>query len=302
MTTDTNIRADVYDRITAQIVTAIEEGAPRFEMPWHRAASAGAPINAITNKAYRGINTVALWVAAQVNGYQSDRWATYRAWDQLGCQVRGGEKSTCAVFFKDLRQDQGEAEQTDDERRPRFVAKAYNVFCADQVDGYEVPAVPAELPQAARIARAEAWFDGLRTGAGLRVTEQGDKAFYRPATDEIIVPPFPAFRSAEAFYSVLSHEVTHWTGHESRLDRKLANRFGSEAYAVEELVAELGAAFLAADLSLGLEPKAENAAYIQGWLKVLKADKRAIFTAATAAQRAADWLHGQADRTEEMAA
>ena len=167
-------------------------------------------------------------------------------------------------------------------------ARAYAVFNAAQVDGATLPADRApRLPEAARIAAAERFFAAL---PGLDLRHGGASAFYAPATDHVRMPAFADFRTAEGYYGVLGHEATHWTGHPSRLARDLAGRFGSAAYAAEELVAELGAAFALAALGLAAEPRPDHARYVAHWLDLLRAGRRAVFTAASKAQAAADWL------------
>ncbi len=294
-------RADIYQRITNRIAAAIEAGAGRWQMPWHPGTDGAAPrlpVNAATGKPYRGVNTVVLWATAQAEGYQSATWATYRQWQELGAQVRKGEQSSPVVFWKISGQDDGEdggspgggdaggGESSEDDRRSRVLARGYNVFNAAQVDGHVAPALPV-LPEPERIGHAEAFFAGL--GADIR--HSGNRACYVPGLDQVRMPPFPAFRDAVAYYATLADEATHWTGHASRCARDLRSRFGEEAYAAEELVAELGAAFLCADLALALEPRPDHAAYVASWLRVLRGDKRAIFTAAAKAQAAADWMH-----------
>ena len=169
-------------------------------------------------------------------------------------------------------------------------ARGYSVFNAAQVDGYAAPAQPV-LPEAERIGHAEAFFAAI--GADIR--HGGNRACYVPALDQIRMPPFEAFRDPVAYYATLAHEATHLTGHPSRCARDLRGRFGDEAYAAEELIAELGAAFLCADLALAPEPRPDHAAYVASWLNVLRDDKRAIFTAAAKAQQAADWMHARQD-------
>ncbi len=294
-------RADIYQRITDRIAAAIEAGAGTWRMPWHPGADGAAPrlpVNAATGKPYRGINTVVLWATAQAEGYPSAVWATYRQWAELGAQVRKGEQSSPVVFWKIS--DKDEQEDGEDDRRSRVFARGYSVFNAAQVDGYAAPALPA-LPEPERIGRAEAFFAAL--GADIR--HGGNRACYVPSLDQIRMPPFPAFRDAVAYYATLAHEATHLTGHPSRCNRDLRGRFGEEAYAAEELVAELGAAFICADLALAPEPRPDHAAYVASWLKVLRGDKRAIFTAAAKAQAAADWMHARqpaaAERAREVA-
>lgn len=291
MSKETN-RQDIYQRVTDTIITAIEAGAGDWAMPWH-GADLARPLNIASHKPYRGVNTLMLWAAAHELGYRSGTWGTYKQWQEKGAQVRKGEKAALVVFWKVNERDEAEteAEGAEEDTRPgrRIFARGYSVFNADQVEGWTPPALPPVLPQAERIDRAERFFAAL----GAKVVEGGNRACYIPALDEIRMPPFAAFRDAVAFYATLAHESTHWTGSKDRCDRDLKGRFGSESYATEELVAELGAAFLCADLGLAATPRPDHAAYVASWLKVLKADPRAIFTAAGKAQQAADWMHAK---------
>ncbi len=294
---------DIYQRITDQIIRAIEAGAGDWQMPWHTNKANGGmmlrPINAASSKPYRGVNVLALWIAADANGYQSREWATYKQWAERGAQVRKGEKSTSIVFWKigdkESSEDTTEGDNPEQQTERRLIiARGYAVFNADQVDGYtpkveEQPAalLPDPLPRAQRIDHIEQFFAAI--GADIR--HGGNRAFYRPASDHIQMPPFEAFHDPIAYYATLGHEAAHWTGVKHRLDRDLSGRFGNEAYAAEELIAELSAAFLSADLELTNKPRPDHAAYVANWLKVLKNDNRAIFTAAAKAQQAVDYLH-----------
>jgi antirestriction protein ArdC len=286
-------RADIYQRITDRIAAAIEAGAGEWRMPWHPGADGAAlvlPVNAATGKPYRGVNTIVLWATAQAEGYPSAVWATYRQWAELGAQVRKSERSSPVVFWKinDKDEQDGAEEEAEDDRRFRVFARGYSVFNAAQVDGYAAPALPV-LPDAERIGHAETFF----AATGIEVRHGGARAYYRPSEDRVQMPVFPAFWDAVAYYATLAHEMTHATGHASRCARDLKERFGEEAYAAEELIAELGAAFVCADLALAPEPRPDHAAYVASWLKVLRDDKRAIFTAAAKAQQAADWMHAR---------
>ncbi|MCU1338929.1 MAG: hypothetical protein JWO19_4510 [Bryobacterales bacterium] len=262
-------------------------------MPWHTSGRfAFSPINVISKKPYRGINTVCLWAAAQAKGYASGEWATYQQWQERGAQVRKGEKSTLIVFWKFANQSR---ESQDDGDTPAtssrlLFTKGYSVFNAAQVDRY-APKADAERPMPERIEQADAFFKSI--GADLR--HGGNQAFYSPSGDFVQMPPFEAFRENVSYYSVLAHEHTHWTANAARCNRELGKRFGDNAYAAEELIAELGAAFTCAHLGLSTDPREDHAQYIQSWLKVLKADTRAIFTAASKAQQAADWLTQRAE-------
>jgi antirestriction protein ArdC len=300
--TDSNDRSDIYQTVTDRIVAAIEAGTGSWKMPWHVKASDGVPMNALTRKAYRGSNVVSLWVDAQLDGYEHPLWASYRQWQELGSQVRKGEKSSIVVFWKAVEGKPGEGEGTageeggeGDERTRRLWARAYHVFNCAQVDGYEAPALP-QPTKFERIEAAENFFSAL----GVEVRHGGSRAAYSHSLDIIKMPEFSAFTDPLAYYSTLAHEETHASGHPSRCARDLTGRFGSESYAAEELVAELGAAFVCASLGLASEPRPDHAAYIENWLKVLKADKRAIFTAASKAQQAADWMHAR--QSKEAAA
>ena len=282
---------DLFQRITRQIADAIAAGAPSFEMPWHKWGEGTQPINTISGRPYRGVNTILLWAAAEQAGYSSGRWATFRQWSEAGAQVRKGEKSTFILFWKTAANDDSGSDESDDhstDARPRFIARAYAVFNEHQVDGAEPAALRPTLSHDERIAAAEDFI--AATGAQIR--HGGDRAYYAPGSDQVWLPQFEQFKTTDAYYSVALHELTHWSGAKSRLNRDLKNRFGSEAYAAEELVAELGSAFLAAHLGITLEPRPDHAAYIASWLKILDNDSRAILTASSKAQEAADYLIG----------
>ena len=300
--TEAESRADIYQRITDRIAAAIEAGAGEWRMPWYPGADGAVPVlpvNAATGKPYRGVNVVVLWATAQAEGYPSAVWATYRQWVELGAQVRKGERASPVVFWKiSDREEQEDADEgTEDGRRSRVFARGYSVFNAAQVDGYAAPALPV-LPEAERIGHAEAFFAAI----GANIRHGGARACYVPSLDQIRMPPFETFRDPVAYYATLAHEATHLTGHPGRCARDLRGRFGDEAYAAEELVAELGAAFLCADLALTPEPRPDHAAYVASWLKVLRSDKRAIFAAAAKAQAAADWMHTRQNVAEQPGA
>lgn len=279
------MKSSIYETITRQIVEAIEQGAGTFNMPWHRSRSdVAAPYNAQSGRSYRGLNIITLWMTAEARGYGSGVWGTFQQWKEKGASVRKGEKATKVFFWKKL--VAAEQQETDEEGNgARFVARAYSVFNADQIEGYEAPAI-VPLSESERIEAAERFFRAIPAS----VAKAGRTPCYHPATDTIEMGPFENFKSAVGYYAVLAHEMIHWTA--PRLDRDLSGRFGSEAYAMEELVAELGAAFTIANIGIPSEPRRDHAPYIDSWLKVLKADSRAIFTAASKAQAAADYLAG----------
>ncbi len=304
-------RADVYARITQEIVAAIEAALASnvdaklkgWKMPWyHDGSDLARPVNIASKARYRGVNVLALWVAAMKFGYPSGLWGTYRQFAAAGAKVRKGERATTVVFWKQFRNggqdddaneasgvsDAGSDERDDRHSRRRFMARGYSVFNAAQVDGLDLPAQPV-LPECERIAYAERFFINTR----IPIRTEGDQACYVPSLDVVRMPPFARFRSAEAFYATLGHELAHGTGHPSRLNRDLSGRFGSEAYAMDELCADLASGYVMADLGLAHGVRAETAAYLMSWLKVMKNDVRAIFTAASKAQAAADWMHAQ---------
>jgi len=283
-------RIDVHQHITDQIVRAIEAGVDEFKLPWNRPmGSIARPQNIATGQLYRGINVVTLWVEAQIRGYSVPVFGTYKQWQEAGCQVRRGEKASLVVFYKEYEVDP--EPETDSNDGKRWVAKGYWVFNAEQVDGFE-------MPEAAPISPIErnARVDAFMTATGAEVRHGGQSAYY-DATDDIIQMPDEGLfigtdtsNATEAYYSTLLHETCHWTGHKSRLKRDLGLRFGKKAYAAEELIAELGAAFLCADLQVTPNLRDDHAQYIAHWLHIMKADKKAIFTAASKANQVLDWL------------
>lgn len=251
--------------------------------------------------AYSGINVLMLWGAALEDGYNSPYWMTFKQAKELGAHVRKGERSNPVVYANTITKTEEGADGSEEERTIPFM-KAYSVFNVEQIDGlpdYYYAKPEPVIDAAQRIEHADSFFAAI--GADIR--HGGSRAYYSGSSDHVQMPPFECFRSPETYYATLAHELTHWTKHKTRLDREFGRkRWGDEAYAREELVAELGAAFLCADLALTPEPGTDHAAYIQSWLKVLKDDKRAIFSAAAHAQRAADFLHGFQESKEEGAA
>lgn len=295
---NTTTKADIYDRITASIIEAIENRPGEFRMPWHQTGEGGmTPTNVASKKAYRGVNILNLWITAASRAYSRNTWGTYKQWQERGAQVRTGEKATLVVFWKFTGPGTGETqdgeETTGNTQGKKCFARGYHVFNVDQVDGAEAEpeAEGPPRPQIERITEAEAFFARL----GANIQHGGGHAYYRPTTDQIQMPELADFFDAEAYYSTLAHELTHWTGHPDRCNReKLAKRFGDHHYAAEELIAELGAAFTLGTLGLSSEPRIDHAQYIASWLHVLKNDNRAIFTAASRAQAAADWMQNKA--------
>lgn len=287
-------QSDLYQRITQQIVEAIKAGAGTYRMPWHsKSGMHSMPCNPIGHYKYHGINTLNLWSRQQAEGFASAEWASYRQWLSVGAQVRKGEKGATTVLFKPIDVTAGDSDGQDADSTPSpgrpFVAKAGTVFNATQVDGYVRPEATAS-PHHEPHAESEA----LIAASGATIVFGGNSACYLPVKDEIRLPQPTAFISPDAYYGVAFHELTHWTGHEGRCARDLAGRFGSSAYAMEELIAELGAAFLSAEAGISPEPRVDHAQYISTWLKVLQGDPKAIFTASGKASRAAQFLCSKA--------
>ena len=243
-------RFDIHQHVTDKIVSAIERGAGDFRLPWHRSAgSIMRPVNVASKKRYRGVNVVALWTYAEESDYSSGVWGTYRQWAEAGAQVRKGEKAAFVVFYKEL-EFAAEIETGDADTITRLFARATPVFAAEQVDGYQPPVIDAP-PSAGRGVIAPPPSSQRGRGSSSR----GDP--FVPPREAFIGPPTST--PAETYYSTLLHELTHWTGDETRCNRQLGKRFDDHAYALEELVAELGAAFLRADLGITDEPRADHA-------------------------------------------
>jgi len=295
--TSTN-RADVYSRITAEIVATIERGAGEWRAPWfHNGAGVTRPTNVVSGKRYRGINTLVLWAAGLAAEYVDGLWGTYKQWQEAGAQVRQGERSTTVVLWREIQSSRQPNDDDDDDGRRRMFARAFSVFNVAQVDGYQRPATDI-LSESQRLAHAEAFICNL----GIRTVFDGAEACYRPSTDAVFMPPFASFRDPASFYGVWLHENGHASGAKHRLDRDLSGRFGSAAYAAEECCVEILSGLILADLGIAHHPRPDHAAYIASWLEVLKDDPRAIFTAASKAQQAADWMHAHQPQTEEIAA
>lgn len=297
-------RKDVYSRVTDRIIADLEQGVRPWMKPWNAEHAAGRITRPLRHNGqpYNGINVLMLWSAAVDRGYAAPIWMTYKQAAEMGAHVRKGEKGELVVYANTITRTETDAETGEDAERTIPFLKGYTVFNAEQIDGLPerfTQLADPTLDPVARIERAEEFF--AATKADIR--HGGNMACYAIGLDRIQMPPFVAFRDAESYYATLAHESVHWTRHPSRLNRDLGRKsWGDAGYAREELVAELGSAFLAADLGLTLEPRDDHAAYIGHWLAVLKDDKRAIFSAAAHAQRAADFLHGLQPKAETEAA
>jgi antirestriction protein ArdC len=275
---------DHYQEITDKIVAALEAGTPPWKKPWDPEKTGGpqAPMNPTTGKRYRGVNTLILGMDPRSFASGDPRWMTFNQAKDKGWMVKKGERATTIFFYKKLEVADADAK---DGKREIPVLKAYAVFHASQIDNipaYKAPDVsasPWRRPEAANV---------ILTNSGAAVRIGGERAYYSPGTDHIQLPPDAAFERPEDWSATALHELGHWSGHKSRLDRDLTGRFGSGAYAQEELRAELSSVFVGAELGIPSDIP-HHASYVQSWLKALKEDKREIFRAASDAQKIADY-------------
>ena len=293
MPTATTPRIDVYTRVTNRIIEELEQGVRPWLKPWNAEHAAGRITRPLrfNGEAYKGINILMLWQSAELQGFSCPFWMTFAQAKELGGFVKKGEHGSPVVYASTFKKKE-QAETGEEIEAEIPFLKEYTVFNASQCEGlpekYYALAEPKEaIPE--RIERADTFF--ANTKADIRTG--GNQAFYAIQADYVRMPPFETFRDAESHAATLAHELTHWTRHESRLNREFGRkRWGDEGYAMEELVAELGSAFLCADLHITPEIREDHASYIDSWLKVLKQDKRAVFSAASHASKAVDFLHG----------
>lgn len=289
-------RISLYDEVTARIIGQLEEGRFPWVQPWassHAAMASGAlapglPRNALTARCYSGVNILILWGAAIEKAYPSQSWLTFKQALDAGGNVRKGEQGTTVVYADRFtpEAEKEKAKATGEDAKTIAFLKRFTVFNVAQCEGLRpgLATEPAPLPDRQIVPVAEE----VIAASGVDFRIGGDKAFYMPSLDVVQVPPQPAFYDQINYYRTCLHELTHATGHPSRLNRDLKNSFGSKDYAREELIAEMGSAFLCA--ALGIVPTVRHADYIGSWLEVLREDNRAIFRAAGAASKAAEWL------------
>lgn len=299
MTNTSQNRPDVYRRITDKIVADLEQGVRPWFKPWSADHAAGKITRPLRHNGipYKGINVIMLWSAATVKGYACPLWLTFKQALELGGNVRKGETGELVVYANSITKTETDEKGEETEREIPFL-KGYTVFNAEQCENLpEHCTAKAQAPALTPLQRIEA-ADRFFAATGADVRHGGTRAFYAEGPDYVQMPPFETFRDAESHAATLAHELTHWTKHDKRLARDMGRvKWGDEGYAREELVAELGSAFLCADLGITPETREDHAAYIASWLKVLKDDKRLIFSAASQAQRATDYLHGLQSRT-----
>lgn len=274
---------DIYQTVTDQIIQALEAGTPPWLPPW-QGGEFSLPENFASGHRYRGINILLLHLAAMNRGYNVSRWFTFKQALELGGHVRKGESGTQIVFFKQLEIAE-QVDAGDPQRRVIPLLRSFSVFNIAQVDGLPESSIPA-LPRHEWDPLAAA--EMLLADSGAQIQHGGNRAYYRPSDDIIQLPPREWFPTAADYYATALHELTHWTGAPSRCNRPLGRRHGIDAYAYEELVAEMGAAFACAHCHL--PARMEHASYIDSWLQALRNDKRLILSAASKAQAAADYL------------
>jgi antirestriction protein ArdC len=288
---------NIYDHVTETIIAQIEAGTVPWRKPWTGSkAGFGMPLR-ITGEAYRGINVLMLWMAAQDGEYASSTWMTYKQAKDLGGQVRKGEKSTTVIKYGTIEDRSSEGEGAD--AQTRSYARAYSVFNCDQIDGlagelYTKLEQPRDIGTQTDPA-LDAWFARLEIPLD---TTNEPAAYYTPSSDHIHMPPIGTFKSTAGYYSTLFHESAHATKHADRLDRKHPGIRG-EQYSREELVADITAAMVSARHGL-THDYAQTAAYLEHWVEILGSDNRAIIRAASMAQAAADWMFNKAGRADHQ--
>ena len=282
------MKRDLYAEVSARIIAELQAGAAPWVKPWSVTPGANTPCNAVSNRPYSGCNVILLWMA-QAGGYCTPRFLTFKQALELGGNVRKGERGTKVYFVKQL-----QVKGADDKTATRLIPmmRDYTVFNVDQCENLPGSASTGKPIRVRNPDTRDELADAFLGSTGADIREGHGEAYYVPSRDFISMPAFAGFKGADHFYNVAFHELTHWAGHKSRLDRDLKNRFGSRNYAAEELIAELGAAFLCAEF--GFDSDVRNAGYIASWIELLKADKPAFFTACSQASKAADYLRGLA--------
>ena len=280
----------IYQQVTDRIIAELESGAAPWIKPWK--AGSAEDQNIISKKPYQGINRLILGMS----GFAMPYWASFKQWQDLGGSVKKGEKGTHIVFYSPIAKDTVNPENGNIEQSIYHCLKSYVVFNAAQVEGIEFEQTKPVLPDFNPVSALEDRI--LKTGANIK--HNGSQAFYRPSEDFITMPAKNTFIDESNYYATVLHELTHWSGAKHRLDRTKGKRFADTAYAFEELVAELGAAFLCQDY--GIQGDLRHADYIGSWLKCLKDDNKAIFNAAALAQKAADYINNLDVITNQAAA
>lgn len=276
---------NLHAEITERILSALEAGVVPWRKPWHEYGSGAMPRNAITGRAYSGVNVPLLWMARDEAKYSTSRWLTYKQALEAGGNVRKGEKGSPVVYVGAM-----EKEKDDGDKEKIVFLKSFTVFNIQQCDGLE--ALDDTTPPAINPGERDGLAEAFLTASGANITHGEARAYFASKQDRINLPLFESFTGSAEYYSTAFHELTHWTGHESRLNRTFGKRFGDASYSAEELVAELGSAFLCAEFGYDNETLDNSAAYIGHWRDVLKANDRLFAAAAAAASKAHDYLRG----------
>ena len=293
------MKLDIYQTITNQIIEALEQvKLEDYKAPFAMLSAQQAPINPTTDKHYRGINTLILWLMQAAGNHSSNEWATFKQWKDKGACVKKGEKSSRVIFYKQV--EKKDTKSKGEESEFYHMIKSYSVFNASQVEGY-TPESELLIGDGGEVEAIDLIEDYVEK-SGASVILDSDKACYSPSLDVINMPSKTRFfdtnqSATENYYAVLLHELTHWTGSKKRLDRDLSFSFDSVEYAKEELIAELGCAFLCSQFGIMQHGRDDHAIYIKSWLQALKNDKKYVFTAASQAQKAVDFLNTKTDFT-----
>lgn len=283
---------NLHKEISDKIIEAMEAGTLPWIKPWSGIGSGGMPRNAITRRAYSGANVTLLWLSAEKHGYSSGRWLTYKQASEAGGNVRKGEKSTSICYAATYEKENAQGEKD-------FIPflKSYAVFALEQCEGLDHL---IEKPKAVNPQQRDAECDAFIASTLADVRHGEGRAYYNSKGDFIMLPPYETFNGANGYYGTALHELVHWSGHEARCNRQFGKRFGDQAYAAEELVAELGAAFMCAEF--GYDAVTQHAAYIENWIKLLKDDSKAFITASSKASAAVEYLRSLALKDEKLAA
>lgn len=282
--------AEIHRLIADQVIKAMETSGTDWVKSW-TTPTGQLPTSMSTGRQYQGINLLILGMARAAGGYGSHHWATYKQWSSMDAQVQKGQKATTVIFYKPLKI---EDKATGDEKTVPLL-RTFSVFNADQVDGYTAPAVVDDVDHT-KLAQPDTLADQLAARAGCDVRfNDPSSAFYSPAHDFVNMPRATQFDTVEDYAATLLHEMTHWTGHKSRLDRTFALTNGSKDYAKEELVAELGAAMMCGSLGITPAPREDHAKYLAGWMRRLQDEPKVIFAAAAKANKAAEWIFDAAE-------
>ena len=274
---------DIYQEITNQIISDLERGLPVWEKPWEKGFM-GFPINAFSESFYSGVNTLILWLRQSNIGFETSQWITFLQVKKLGGSIKKGEKATRIVFYKKL----VIADEENDKEKTIPLLKTHAVFNLSQTKGLEHLIEKPSFENKSQFQDVEKAEQLIRESKADISFAPVDRACYLPVEDKIIMPKKEQFKTQEGFYSTMFHELSHWTGHKSRLDRPASNKKGSKSYAFEELVAEISASFICCHL--GFEYSTQHSVYVKDWLEVLKEDNRAIFRASSKAQKATEFI------------